>query len=426
MIKKVCIIGLGYVGLPLACLAARKGYSVTGLEINTKNVELLRAGTCHIKDEFLQKEVQELQGILQVTDDPSTALPSADIIIICVPTPVDHKFLPNLEYVESAGRSIAQHLRPGQIIVLESTVNPGTTEETLQPILEQSSLQAGKDFHLVHCPERIDPGNKKWGLHNIPRVLGSSTPEGATAAKQFYASIVNADILILKGLKEAEATKIMENSFRDVNIAFMNEMAKSFDKAGIDVTEVIRGASTKPFAFLPHYPGCGVGGHCIPVDPYYLIEGAKKFHFEHKFLELARKINKSMPEYTVSLLAEELNKMGKSVKGSLIGLYGVAYKKDVDDARESPSLEIMRLLQEKGATLFVYDPHAKHKNNVTDFEEFLKHADYLLIATNHAEFTNLELEKLKENNIKIIVDGRNCLDKEKIQSLGIAYKGIGR
>src|SRR3990167_35177 len=331
MIKKVCIIGLGYVGLPLACLAARKGYSVTGLEINTKNVELLRAGTCHIKDEFLQKEVQELQGILQVTDDPSTALPSADIIIICVPTPVDHKFLPNLEYVESAGRSIAQHLRPGQIIVLESTVNPGTTEETLQPILEQSSLQAGKDFHLVHCPERIDPGNKKWGLHNIPRVLGSSTPEGAAAAKQFYASIVNADILILNGLKESEATKIMENSFRDINIAFMNEMAKSFDKLGIDILEVIKGASTKPFAFLPHYPGCGVGGHCIAVDPYYLIERAREDGFNHKFLLLAREINNSMPKYTVSKLLHGLKEINKNIKDVKITLLGLAYKANIDD-----------------------------------------------------------------------------------------------
>ncbi len=425
MVKKVCIIGLGYVGLPLACLCVRKGYEVAGMDINQKAIEQIKTGICPIKDEVLQREVHELKEILQVTTEASEAIPSADVVIICVPTPVDNRFHPNLEYVKAAGQSIAQHLRPGQLIVLESTVNPGTTEDTLQPILEQSGLKAGIDFHLSHFPERIDTGNKKWNLSNIPRVLGSLAPEGAALAKQFYSTIISAEIQILKGPKEAEATKIMENSFRDVNIAFMNEMAKSFDKAGIDITEVIKGASTKPFAFLPHYPGCGVGGHCIPVDPYYLIEGAKKFHFEHKFLELARKINESMPEYTVSLLAEELNKIGRSVRGSSIGLYGIAYKKDVDDARESPSLEIARLLQEKGAGLFIYDPHAKHKNNTASFEEFLHKSDYLVIATNHAEFTDLELEKLKENNIKIIIDGRNCLDKDKIQRLGIVYKGIG-
>ncbi|MDP3698217.1 MAG: nucleotide sugar dehydrogenase [Nanoarchaeota archaeon] len=424
--KKVCIIGLGYVGLPLACLCARKGYDVTGLDINKKIVEQIRAGISPIKDAFLQKEVRSLKNKLKVTIEASEAIPSADVIIICVPTPVDNKFHPNLKYVEAAGQSIAKYLRHGQLIVLESTVNPGTTEDTLKPIMEQSGLKTGTDFHLAHCPERIDLGNKKWTLRNIPRVIGSTTTKGALLAKMFYASIIDAEILMLKGPKEAEATKIMENSFRDINIAFINEMAKSFDKAGIDITEVIKGASTKPFAFLPHYPGCGVGGHCIPVDPYYLIEGAKKFHFEHKFLELARKINESMPEYTISLLAEELNNLGKSIKGSNIGVYGIAYKKDVDDARESPSLEIIRLLEEKGANLSIYDPYAKSKNNVASFGDFLKKSNYIVLATNHTEFTTLKLRKLKENGIKIIIDGRNCLDKEKMQSLGIIYKGIGR
>lgn len=424
--KKVCIIGLGYVGLPLACLCARKGYEVAGLDTNKEKIEQINAGICPIKDEFLQQEVSELKGKLHTTTNAAEAIPPADIIIICVPTPVDHKFHPNLEYVESAARSISQHLRKGQLIVLESTVNPGTTEETVNPILELSGLKTGEDFYLAHCPERIDPGNKKWTISNIPRVLGGITSESAVAARQFYSSIIDAEVVVLKGLKEAEATKIMENSFRDINIAFVNEMAKSFDKAGIDITEVIKGASAKPFAFLPHYPGCGVGGHCIPVDPYYLIDGAKKFHFEHRFLELARKINESMPEYTVSLLAEELNKIGKSINGSSIGLYGIAYKKDIDDARESPALEIARILQEKGANLVIYDPHSRHKNNVAGFEEFLAESDHLIIATDHTELRNADLQKIKENHIKIIIDGRNCLDKEKIQELGIAYKGVGR
>ncbi|MDP3640358.1 MAG: nucleotide sugar dehydrogenase, partial [Nanoarchaeota archaeon] len=292
-IKHVCVIGLGYVGLPLACLCARKGYIVIGLDTNQEKIEQIGRGVCPIKDEFLQRELHKVK--LQATTDPSQALPSADIIVICVPTPVDHQCRPDLAFVELAGKNISRYLRKGQLIILESTVNPGTTEDTLKPIVEDSGLIAGVDFQLAHCPERIDPGNKEWTLPNIPRVIGSLTAKGALLTKKFYASIIDAEITVLKSPKEAEATKIMENSFRDINIAFVNEMAKSFDKAGIDITEVIKGASTKPFAFLPHFPGCGVGGHCIPVDPYYLIESAKQFHFEHKFLELARKINKSMP-----------------------------------------------------------------------------------------------------------------------------------
>src|SRR3989344_9593141 len=420
---KVCVIGLGYVGLPLACLCARKGHKVTGIDINEAIVNKINLGISHIQDEFLIKELKEIK--LDATANGSEELKKAEVIIVCVPTPIDHKFHPNLEYIESAGEIISKNIQRGQLIILESTVHPGTTDNNLKIILEKSGLKAGIDFYLAHCPERIDPGNKKWPLIKIPRVVGGINLESGIKAKEFYASILESEILILSGSKEAEATKIMENSFRDINIAFINEMAKSFDKAGIDIKEVIRGASTKPFAFLAHFPGCGVGGHCIPIDPYYLIEKAKDFRFEHRFLELARKINESMPEYTINLLSEELNKLGRSIKDARIGLYGLAYKKDIDDIRESPALELERMLKEKEAHLIVYDPYVKRKSTVNSFEEFLNCSDYILIATNHSEITNLDVTKFADKQIKLIIDGRNCLDKERILKLGIRYKGIG-
>ena len=421
----VCIIGLGYVGLPLACLCTRKGHNVIGIDINSEVVNKTNNGFSHIKDKFLENELHDLKGKLKATTDGSGDIKKADIVIICVPTPIDDKFHPNLGYIESASELISKNIQKSQLIILESTVHPGTTEEIVNPILEQSGLKAGIDFFLAHCPERIDPGNKQWNVSNIPRVIGAFSKQGAEKAEEFYSSIIDAEITILKAPKEAEATKVMENSFRDVNIAFMNEMAKSFDKAGIDIMEVIKGASTKPFAFLAHYPGCGVGGHCIPVDPYYLIEKAKQLGFEHRFLGLARKINEGMPKYTTHLLSEGLNHLGKSVNGSKIGIYGIAYKKDLDDARESPSVHIIKLLKEKGAELFIYDPFVKKQNNVNSFDEFLEKSDYIVLATDHSEFKNVDLNKLKQNNIQLIVDGRNCLDKDKLRELGIAHKGIG-
>jgi UDP-N-acetyl-D-glucosamine dehydrogenase len=423
--RKVCIVGLGYVGLPLACLCARNGYKVTGIDLSEDIVNKTNLGISHIKDDFLENELTQFRGIIKATTDGSFELSHADIVVVCVPTPVDSKFRPILDYLESAAEKISSHLRTGQLIVLESTVHPGTTEEIFRPILEKSGLKAGIDFYLAYCPERIDPGNEKWNVSNIPRVVGAVSSPGAEMARNFYSSIINAEIITLKSPKEAEATKVMENSFRDINIAFINELARSFDHAGIDIMEVIKGASTKPFAFLPHYPGCGVGGHCIPVDPYYLIEKAKQFGFDHKFLELARKINKSMPNHSVYLLSEELNKLGKCVNSANIGVYGVAYKKDVDDSRESPTHSIVKSLKEKGANVIIYDPYIKQYNTVQDLTEFLSQSDYLFLVTNHSEILNLNLEELKNNNIQLVFDGRNCLNKEKIKEMGVSYKGIG-
>lgn len=419
----VVVVGLGYVGLPLACLASEKGYRVLGLDLSKNKIDLINKKISPIKDHKLSRWLKSVE--IEATDDPRV-IKKAKIIIICVPTPIDQFNNPDLKPVQGAAKTIARNLTKGQLVILESTVNPGVCEEVVLPILLQSGKKAGRDFFLAHCPERINPGDKKWYVRNIPRVVGGYSLNCLKKAVSFYRSILESEVRPMKSLKEAEATKILENSFRDINIAFINEIAQSFEKLGIDVLDVINGAKTKPFAFMAHYPSCGIGGHCIPVDPYYLIEKAKQVGFDHKFLKLAREINNGMPKYTVNQLSQALNSLGKAVKGTKIGLLGLAYKADVDDIRESPSLKIIKILNELGANLEIYDPYFPDKSMVKNLEEILAKCEVLLVATNHQEFVNMDLKKLKKYKIKIIIDGKNCLDKEKIIKMGIIYKGIGR
>jgi UDP-N-acetyl-D-glucosamine dehydrogenase len=287
--KSVAVVGLGYVGLPLALLAARKGYTTYGIDIDQNKIDKLAKRIPPYKDADVQRELKKSTMI--ATRDISK-VQEVSTVVICVPTPVFSNHMPNLEPVQKACEGIAPYLHKDQLVILESTVNPGVCESIVIPILEEiSGLKAGEDFYVAHCPERINPGDKKWNVENIPRVVGSLEEKGLKLAKDFYESILVSKVKKMKSLKEAEAVKIVENSFRDINIAFVNELARSFAKLGIDVVNVIDGASTKPFAFMAHYPGCGVGGHCIPVDPYYLIQYAKQNGFQHKFLELARRIN---------------------------------------------------------------------------------------------------------------------------------------
>ena len=419
--KSVAIVGLGYVGLPLACLCAEKGLEVYGFDIDENKISLIGKGISPIDDPGLKEAVKKAKGKIKATANFED-IRNASVVIVCVPTPVDSKHLPDLEPLKNACGSVSKNLGHDTLVVIESTIFPGTIEEIVLPILKKSNVK----FDLAHCPERIDPGNKKWTIKNLPRVVAGINKESTKKAAEFYRNIIDAEITELGSVKAAEATKIMENTFRDINIAFINEMAMSFDRAGIDILEVIKGASTKPFAFMPHYPGAGVGGHCIPVDPYYLIEKAKQIGFSHKFLRLARDINNSMPNYTAELLESELKKTGKKIERAKIGILGIAYKADVDDVRESPALKIIEILKSKDAEIFVFDPYAKTESNVGDLGQLLEKSDYLILATDHKEFRNMDLNELKRNNIKIVIDGRNCLDKEKIKSLGIAYHGIGR
>ncbi len=423
--KKITIVGLGYVGLPLACLCAERGNEVFGFDVDKNKIVLVNRQESPIEDEYVSNSLKKVK--ILATSDPSECIPGSEAIIVCVPTPIDRNNAPDLTALMNSLSTISKFIRKDTLLVIESTIYPGTVEEVILPILEKQKFNAYRNEILVaHCPERIDPGNNRWNIKNLPRVIGGITKESTKKAAEFYRDITEADVIELTSVKAAEATKIMENTFRDVNIAFVNEMAKSFDKAGIDIIEVIKGASTKPFAFMPHYPGTGVGGHCIPVDPYYLIEKAKQIGFDHEFLKLARHINNSMPHYTIELLELLLGKLKKPVKGAKVGILGLAYKANVDDTRESPVYELMDILKTKGADIFVYDPHVKKKSNVNDIEELLNRSDYLILATDHNEFKKMSLDLLKKHKILALIDGRNCLDKEKIKAMGILYHGIGR
>ncbi len=289
---RVSVIGLAYVGFPLIKLAGERGFPVVGLDTDEEKVE------------------RALEDGIDATTDPRPTLSHADCTIICVPTPIDGDYRPDLHTVKTVSETIAEHLKEDALVVLESTVAPGTTEEVLVPILEKSGLNAGSDFFVAHCPERVYPGNTRWTVRNIPRVIGGINDESTAIAHAFYEELLDAEVVRVSDVKTAEAVKVVENAFRDVNIAFVNELAKYFDRIGIDISEVIGAASTKPFGFMPHYPGCGVGGHYIAVDPYYLIERAGKTGFNHRFLKLAREINDSMPEHTVQKVIVGLNEGG--------------------------------------------------------------------------------------------------------------------
>lgn len=421
--KVVCVVGLGYVGLPLAMRSLERGYDVIGFDLDEKKNKLINQGKNPIEEEFLDRYFQDFK--LRATNDKKE-IKKADIILVAVPTPVDEKFYPDLRPVRGAMNLVSENLKKGALVVLESTVNPGVSEEVVAPIFKEAGMKIGKDVFLAHCPERINPGDKNWNVTNIPRVVGSFDKKGLKLAQDFYESIVEATIRPMKSIREAEAVKIVENSFRDINIAFVNELARSFDKLGIDVKDVILGASTKPFAFMPHFPSCGVGGHCIPVDPYYLIERAKESGFDHKFLRIAREINNSMPEYTVEKLQDALNEIGLPMKGTRVGLLGVSYKANVDDVRESPSLKIIELLKQHGCKLEVFDPHILSASTVRNLDTILKKSEAIIVATDHNEFKEIDAETFKKFGIKIIIDGKNCLDKQKIKKSGIIYKGIGR
>lgn len=423
--EQVTIVGIGYVGLPLACLCGEKGYKTFGIGRERDKVSKISRGINPIVgDAELDKWVAKKLFTATANFD---SIKRSDIVVVCVPTPVDDRYNPDLTPVISATKNIAQRIKKGQLIILESTVNPGVCEEVMLPILEKiSGKKVGKDFYLAHCPERINPGDPKWTVRNIPRCVGATDAKGLKLVTKFYKSIIEGTVRPMKSIKEAEATKIIENSFRDINIAFVNELAKSFEKMDIDLVDVIGGASTKPFAFMPHWPGVGVGGHCIAVDPYYLIERAKQAGFDHKLLKLAREINNSMPEYTVERLQDALNDARMPLKGSSIGVLGLSYKSNVGDIRESPSLKVIGLLQRSGAKVEIFDPYLPERSTARNLNDLLKKVDALIVATAHKEFMTLTPSILKKNKIKVVVDGRNCLDKEAISKGGIIYRGIGR
>jgi len=409
--KSVSVIGLGYVGLPLALLAAKRGWQVHGIDIDQKKVDL----------------INQNKSLISASTDFSF-ISTSSVVVICVPTPVLSNRLPDYSPVKSACKSVGTYLQPGQLIILESTVNPGASEEIVIPVLEQvSHLSAGKDFYLAHCPERINPGDPDWNVNNIPRVIGALNPISLSKALTFYKSVIDAPLTTMSSLKAAEAVKVVENSFRNINIAFVNELAQSFALLDIDTVEVIDGAATKPFAFMPHYPGCGIGGHCIPVDPYYLIDYAQKTTgFEHRFLKLGCETNEHMPEYTVNLVAAGLKKLNKSLSSSQVTVFGLAYKPNLADCRESPAFKIIDYLSKKGAKVVTYDPYVPEHSTAKSLNSALIGSQAIIIATAHTQFIKLSADRIKKSGVLVVIDGRNCLPAKKFLNQGLYFKGIGR
>ncbi len=424
--EKVVVIWMWYVWFPLACAIAKsKKYELYWYEIDSNKIDSINAWKAPIDDEQAEKDITEVP--FSATND-DTILDGADYIIVCVPTPIYDDHTPNLWPVMWACETIANHLTKWQNIIIESTINPGVCDEVVIPILEEKSwLAAGKDFEVAHCPERINPWDPKWNVYNINRNVWATSLEWTKRIADFYRSFLNADINEMKDIKHTEATKIIENTFRDINIAYVNELAKSFDILGLDIKEVIDGASNKPFAFMAHYPACWVGGHCIPVDPYYLIERARKAWFDHKFLSLSREINNSMPAYTVDKLLYALNEIEKPLKWTNVWLLGLSYKKGIADLRESPALDILKILQNNGANVEIYEPYNLEKSTSQSLEELLWKVDAIVIATNHDEFEDtINRELLEKNNVSVVIDGKNCLKTDEFKDSWIIYKWIGR
>lgn len=422
--KKVAVVGLGYVGLPLALLAEEKGFDVIGIDLSKSKLGKLQKRQPVIDDAIANKQLSTSK--MQFTDDFSV-LSGVELAIICVPTPVDSNKNPDLTPVKNASVTAAKHLKPGSLLVIESTINPGVCDEVIAPLIEQKTNHViGKTLYLAHCPERINPGDPKWHVGNINRVLGADSEAALNIAYNFYDTLIDAKIKKMGSLKEAEACKVVENSFRDINIAFVNELAMSFDKLGINVKNVIDGAATKPFAFMAHYPGIGVGGHCIPVDPYYLIEYARSNGFDHKFLTLARNINESMPVYAVTKLEEALiEKTTLSLEGAKVAVLGLSYKANVADDRESPAYVVIDALEKRGATVTTYDPHMPGSSSADSLKSALSSQDAVVLVTSHEEFLKLRPEDFRDS--AVVLDGRNMfIDKgREFADNDIVYIGLG-
>ena len=404
---KIGIIGMGYVGIPLGLEFAGTGFSVTGFDKDSARVKEINSGKQvmkHIPAKSMKEFVKKNNGS---STTEFSEIRDMDCLIICVPTPLDEHEQPDMSYIESASKEIGKNLRKGQLIVLESTTYPGTTREIVKPILEKSKLKAGKDFFLAYSPEREDPGNKEFSVSAIPKVMGGLTDNCLRLTSNLYKNIVSETVEV-SSLETAEATKLMENIFRAVNIAMVNELKLILSRMGINIWEVIDAAKTKPFGFMPFYPGPGMGGHCIPIDPFYLSWKAKEYNTEAKFIELAGEINRKMTEHIAHRIGRALNDDKKSIRGSKILIVGVAYKKDIDDMRESPALRIMDLLKHKGAKITYHDPNVKNVGPLKSLDltqNTINEQDAIVITTDHTSIDYSSLGKYA----KLIVDTRNIM-----------------
>lgn len=407
---KLGVVGLGYVGLPLAVEKAKVGYEVIGFDVQDKKVQMVNEGRNYIGD-IVDSDLDELvkKGNLRATTDFSF-VSEVDTVCIAVPTPLDLYKQPDLSYVVNSTKSVAKYLHKGMLVVLESTTYPGTTEEVIKPLLEETGLKCGEDFFLAFSPERVDPGNKKFNTKNTPKVVGGCTEACTEIAAELYRNVLEGDIMEVSSPAVAEMEKILENTFRNINIALANEMAILCKRMGIDVWEVIEAAKTKPYGFMPFYPGPGLGGHCIPLDPFYLEWKAKEYDYHTKLIETSGIINDYMPEFVIENVMNLLNGEKKALNGANVLVMGAAYKKDIDDMRESPTLKVIELLEKKGANVLVNDPYIpsfKHKGKEyvsVDWEKEIDTADIVLITTDHSCY---DYEKMVEK-AKLLYDTRNA------------------
>jgi UDP-N-acetyl-D-glucosamine dehydrogenase len=420
---KLGVVGLGYVGLPLAVEKAKAGYDVIGFDVQDKKVDMINKGHNYIGD-IVDTELETLvkSGKLKATTDFSF-VKDVDTVCICVPTPLDIYKQPDLSYVVNSTKSVAEYLHRGILVVLESTTYPGTTEEVVKPILEESGLKCGTDFFLAFSPERVDPGNKEFKTKNTPKVVGGCTKECTEVAAMLYRSVLQSDVMEVSSPAVAEMEKILENTFRNINIALANEMAILCKRMGIDVWEVIEAAKTKPYGFMPFYPGPGLGGHCIPLDPFYLEWKAKEYDFHTKLIETAGQINDSMPEFVVENAMKLLNTKKKAINGAKVLLLGVAYKNDIDDMRESPVLKVIEHLEKNGADVSYNDPfipefkHNGKEYKSVDLEENIDKADIVIITTNHSAYDYEAIVKRASllydtrNATKDVKNNRNKINK---------------
>lgn len=431
----VAILGLGHVGYPLASLFAKAGFKVLGYDIDKKRLDTIKQGKALIEISRLlridsvnrTKVISEISRNLTVSNKEKI-LKGADVFIVAVPTPLKENETPNLFHLENTCRTISKSINKDSLVTIESTVYPGATEEVVKPILETSGLHAGEDFHLCFSPERIDPGSKKWGIENIPKIVGGINEKSRDVACLLYSQIIK-QIVPVSSLKVAEAAKMLENTFRSVNIALVNDLSKLFERQGIDIWETIDAAATKPFGFLPHYPGPGVGGHCIPKDPFYLLYKARKMGIDLKFIEDATDINRSMPLHVIYITKEALKKRKKGIKNSSFGILGVTYKKDVADVRRTPAKIIIDELSKTCKEIVVFDPLVNEAFDAKrgTLEETIKNKDCIILLVDHSYFRENNIEQ-KINKLSpdcCVIDTKNFIDSNKLNR-SILYRCLGK
>ncbi len=441
----VCVVGVGTIGLPLATFLADKGFSVRGLDVSEKRVEQINSGTVIYEYQDLLKKVTS-NGNLKATTNPEKALQDVEAIFICVPTPLNTKNEMDISNLKDVSKKISPHLKKGMMLIFESSVAIGTTKQVSKNIEGMTELRFGKELGLAYCPERYNPTPMKkdkqdpefntqsrgesFSVDKISRVVGGIDEKSTKIAKLFYSEFISTEVSELSSIEAAEATKLLENIFRDVNIALVNELAKIFPKFGLDVFEIINAAKTKPFAYMPHYPGAGVGGECIPVDTWYLISQAEKLGIDSKLMKTARMVNDSMPEYVIELLEEELKKVDRKIDSSKVTVLGLCYKKNIPDIRLSPTFPLLEKLATKNVETIICDPvyeGIKSPINLTPISEAFKDSDVIILMTDHDDFKKIDFVKIKnEMKSHIIIDGRNLFKDKKLKELGFVYRVVGK